>query len=94
MQPVIEIGLSPRDFSGDRQGNPQLAAAQLQAVAEIVRDHQIALDRWSIAAPIYWALYVGVLTFWVNDKSPKQEDTLAMLDRAVNMFVNWLESGQ
>ena len=48
--PVIEIGLSPRDFSDDRQGSPQLAVGQLQAVAEILRDHQIALDRcWDAA---------------------------------------------
>ena len=38
------------------------------------------------------ALYVGVLTFWGRDKSPKQEDTLAMLDQAINMFAAWLES--
>jgi hypothetical protein len=24
------------------------------------------------------------------DRSPKQEDTLALLDQALNMFVSWL----
>jgi len=31
-----------------------------------------------------------VLVFWANDKSPKQEDTLALIDHSINMFVGWL----
>lgn len=93
MPPVIETGLSTPVFSGNRQDGSKLAVDQLEAVADIVRDHRIPPERWTAAAPIYWALYVGVLTFWSNDKSPKQEDTLAMLDQSMNMFVGWLEAG-
>ena len=92
MPPVIETGLSTPVFSGDRQSGSQLAGDQLEAAAEIVRDHRIAPERWSTAAPIYWSLYVGVLTFWSNDRSPKQEDTLAMLDQSMNMFAGWVGS--
>jgi hypothetical protein len=31
-----------------------------------------------------------VLVFWANDKSPKQEDTLALIDDSLSMFVGWL----
>jgi AcrR family transcriptional regulator len=92
IQPVIETALAAPMFSGDARDGQQLPVEQLQAVAEILRTHRIDPERWSMTAPIYWALYVGVLTFWERDKSPKQEDSLAMLDQAVNMFVTWLES--
>jgi len=32
-----------------------------------------------------------VLAFWANDRSPKQEDTLALVDQSLNMFVGWLD---
>jgi AcrR family transcriptional regulator len=92
IQPVIETAFAAPVLSGDGRGGQRLPGEHLQAVAEILHTHRIDPERWSMTAPIYWALYVGVLTFWGRDKSPKQEDTLAMLDQAVNMFVTWLES--
>ena len=44
------------------------------------------------ALQLYWTLYTGVLVFWANDKSPKQEDTLALIDDSLNMFVAWLRN--
>jgi AcrR family transcriptional regulator len=91
IQPVIETALAAPALSGDGSGGQRQSAEQRQAVAEVLLAHGIDPERWSMTAPIYWALYVGVLTFWGRDKSPKQEDTLAMLDQAINMFVTWLE---
>jgi AcrR family transcriptional regulator len=92
IQPVIDTALAIPGVSSDRKGGPQLISQHLDAVAEILRRHEIDPEKWSTTAPIYWALYVGVLKFWGHDKSPKQEDTLAMLDQSINMFANWLES--
>jgi AcrR family transcriptional regulator len=39
---------------------------------------------------LYWSLYVGVLSFWVHDASPNQEDTLAVLDQSLRAFVSIL----
>ena len=91
IQPVIETALAAPVASSERSDG-RLAAEQIQAVAEIVSEHGIDPERWSMTAPIYWALYVGVLAFWGRDKSPKQEDSLAMLDQSINMFAAWLES--
>jgi AcrR family transcriptional regulator len=44
------------------------------------------------ALQLYWTLYIGVLRFWAHDPSPKQEDTLALLDDSMDMFVGWLDS--
>jgi AcrR family transcriptional regulator len=92
LQPVIDTALSMPAFSSDRMGGSQMAGKQLQAVVEVLREHEIDPERWARTAPVYWALYIGVLNFWGHDASPKQEDTLAMLDQAMNMFVNWLKT--
>ena len=44
-----------------------------------------------MALQLYWTLYTGVLAFWASDASPKQEDTLALLDESMTMFADWLE---
>ena len=41
---------------------------------------------------LYWTLYTGVLAFWAGDGSPKQEDTLALLDDSISMFAGWLRT--
>ena len=45
-----------------------------------------------IALHIYGALYLGLLAWWSADASPKQESTLAVLDRTLSMFVRSLEA--
>jgi AcrR family transcriptional regulator len=49
-----------------------------------------------VALQLYWTLYAGLLAFWANDGSPRQEDTLALLDQSLGMFVGWLggEAGE
>jgi AcrR family transcriptional regulator len=92
-QPVIEAALSSPLDEGGSDARQRMRGEQLQAVAELLFEHGIDAQRWATAVPVYWALYVGVLTFWGRDKSPKQEETLAMLDQSINMLVTWLESG-
>jgi hypothetical protein len=36
---------------------------------------------------LYWTLYLGVLAYWATDVSPQQEDTLALLDQSLKLFV-------
>ena len=47
-----------------------------------------------LALQLYWTLYCGVLAHWTSDRSPKQEDTLALLDQSLRMFVRWLHAEQ
>jgi len=44
------------------------------------------------ALQLFWTLYTGVLLFWAADASVKQEDTLALIDDSINMFVGWLRA--
>jgi len=91
-QPVIDSALASPMTNGGSEVGRRLRENELEAVSGILRAHNIDPQRWSMTVPIYWGLYVGVLTFWVSDASSKQEDTLAMLDQSTNMFVTWLES--
>jgi AcrR family transcriptional regulator len=87
--PLLETSLSPLIASQRGELNNSLRADHLATVAEITRKHGVA-QLSPVALQLYWSLYIGVLAFWAGDKSPKQEDTLALLDQSLAMFVGWL----
>lgn len=86
---VFETSLSP--LAPDRGcDDVSIRAAHLETVSEIVLRHASQDAVSPIAMQLYWTLYTGVLSFWANDSSPRQEDTLALLDESLSMFVGWL----
>jgi AcrR family transcriptional regulator len=87
---VLETTLSPLAGSGNTDGQPSLRVAHLETASRIVSKHGQHEQLSAIALQLYWALYTGVLTFWAQDRSPRQEDTLALLDQSLAMFVGWL----
>jgi len=86
---VLETSLSPL-VSERSNGTPPFRTAHLEIVSQILSRHgqQEALS--TVALHLYWTLYTGVLAFWSKDASPRQEDTLALLDQSLAMFVGWL----
>jgi MFS family permease len=38
----------------------------------------------------HWMLYLGALAYWAHDESPHREDTLALLDRSLQLFARSL----
>jgi hypothetical protein len=62
----------------------------LEVVQRLLREHGLGDVQPVVGMQLYWTLYTGVLAFWANDSSPKQEDTLALLDQSLRMFVSWL----
>jgi AcrR family transcriptional regulator len=89
--PLLETSLSPLIASQRDELNRSLRADHLATVAAIAREHGVA-DLSPVALQVYWSLYIGVLAFWAGDRSPKQEDTLALLDQSLAMFVGWLRN--
>jgi AcrR family transcriptional regulator len=63
----------------------------LEAVQESLTRHGAATLP-PLALQLYWTLYCGVLAHWIDDRSAKQEDTLALLDQSLKMFIRWLSS--
>jgi AcrR family transcriptional regulator len=89
--PLLETRLSPLAAARPGGAADALRVAHLELVAEIARQHGLA-EVSPVGMQVYWTLYTGVLAFWVADKSPKQEDTLALLDQSLHMFVAWLQN--
>lgn len=92
---LLETSLSPLSkpaASDNSNGSESLRTEHLEIVASLARRHGIA-ELSPVALQLYWTLYTGVLSFWAADKSPKQEDTLALLDQSLAMFVAWLNGG-
>jgi AcrR family transcriptional regulator len=89
--PLLETALSPLSTARSAPGDT-LRAEHLEIVAGLARQHGLG-ELSALALQVYWTLYTGVLAFWAGDKSPKQEDTLALLDESMGMFVSWLQSG-
>lgn len=90
ISPLLETALSPLTLSKP-EADAELRVEHLELVMTIARRHGVA--EWSaVLIQLYWTLYTGALAFWIADKSPRQEDTLALLDQSLNMFVAWLRS--
>jgi AcrR family transcriptional regulator len=82
--------LSPLANDADNDA-ATLRLAHLETVERIVANHDYG-ELSPVSLQLYWALFMGVLAFWSNDKSPKQEDTLALVDDAVSMFVGGIDN--
>jgi AcrR family transcriptional regulator len=90
--PLLETSLSPLSTARRPEAAESMRIEHLEIVVELARVD--GLDEPSpLALQVYWTLYTGVLAFWASDKSPKQEDTLALLDQSLAMFVAWLKGG-
>jgi AcrR family transcriptional regulator len=61
--------------------------AHVVAARALIVAERGELPTLPVALHLYGALYLGVLSWWAADTSAKQEETLAVLDRALNMFV-------
>ena len=87
---LLDTALSPAASAacGDAAS---LRTGQLEVVVTLAAKHGGA-HLSATALQLYWTLYTGVLAFWASDKSPKQEDTLALLDDSLEMFVTWLNT--
>ena len=87
---VLETALSPLATGGNGEAL-SLRVLHLETVGQLTRRHNGG-DLSPVALQIYWSLYTGLLLFWATDSSPRQEDTLALLDHSMEMFVGWLKS--
>lgn len=87
--PLLETVLSPLAAARRNGTAESLRVEHLETVAAIAGRHGFT-DITPVSVQVYWSLYTGVLAFWSADKSPRQEDTLALLDQSLNMFAAWL----
>jgi AcrR family transcriptional regulator len=89
---LLETVLSPLITASDGE-EPSLRVAHLETVTQLAKKHGPG-ELSPTALQLYWTLYTGLLVFWANDRSSKQEDSLALLDDSLAMFVGWLPKQQ
>jgi AcrR family transcriptional regulator len=89
---ILETTLSPLARNPANQDQPSLSTDHLETVSRIASAHGQQELLTATALQLYWTLWTGVLAFWAKDRSPRQEDTLALLDQSLAMFVGWLTS--
>lgn len=87
--PLLETALCPLVVVKRPGVDDFLRGEHLERVVEIARKHGL-VEFPPVSLQVYCSLYTGVLAFWAADKSPRQEDTLALLDQSLNMFAAWL----
>ena len=88
---VLESALSPFATGDITPEAAAIRAERLEDAAEGLARFGLGDAASAAVMHLYWSLYLGVLSFWSADASPNQEDSLALLDRAVRMFVAALQ---
>ena len=86
---LVETALNPLAAKPLDDGQ-SLRLSQLEGIARLAKRHGYG-ELSAVAFQLYWTLYTGLLMFWAQDRSPKQEDTLALLDESLSMFTGWLQ---
>ncbi len=89
---AAETIFSPMRRSSLDSPGETIRVNHLEAVEKIIADHGIAAPLPPITMQLYWTLYLGVFAYWTSDDSPKQEDTLALLDHSLHLFTASLRS--
>jgi AcrR family transcriptional regulator len=86
---LLETELNPL-VAAPADGARALRFGHLEAVSRLAKKHGQG-DLSPMALQLYWTLYTGVLMYWTQDRSPKQENTLALLDESLAMFAGCLQ---
>jgi AcrR family transcriptional regulator len=82
---AAESIFSPMRRSTGSGPGESLRANHLEAVERIIHAHGLP-SLPLLTMQLYWTLYLGVFAYWAADDSPKQEDTLALLDQSLKLF--------
>jgi AcrR family transcriptional regulator len=83
---AAETILSPLRRHSQESAGESIRTNHLEAVEQIFVGHGVATPT-AVTMQLYWTLYLGVFAHWATDDSPKQEDTLALLDQSLKLFV-------
>jgi AcrR family transcriptional regulator len=85
--PAAETIFSPLARASPDSAGDAIRVDHLEQVEATISAHGIPGPRSAVVVQLYWTLYLGVFAFWAADESPGQEDTLALLDQSLKLFV-------
>jgi AcrR family transcriptional regulator len=87
LAPASETTFSPLARPSPDSPGDAIRIDHLELVEAAITAHGFPGPRSAVAVQLYWTLYLGVFAFWAADNSPGQEDTLALLDQSLKLFV-------
>jgi len=90
LHPVFETTIKSPVPADRTTAAAQFRGGHLDVVEDILKDFCRPAAVPPMALQLYWTLYTGVLSFWCEDRSRNQEDTLALLDQSLRMYVLWM----
>jgi len=91
LAPAAEIVFSPLARSSPDRSGDAIRVRHLEMVGRVLAAHGGTGALRAVAMQLYWTLYLGVLAYWAADASPWQEDTLALLDHSLKLFLASLD---
>lgn len=92
VRPVIDTADMPiaDDGNGDKTSLAEQLLAPIEEVLSAAAQTEGRAGHMSPLAPqLFSTLHVGLLSAWAADTSPKQEQSLALVDHATRMFADW-----
>ena len=92
---LIESTLSPFARSSAAREAEEIRRRHLETVRGLLMSNNgsaQASEPLFVTLHLYWTLFLGVLAYWARDESPRQEDTLVLLDQSMKLFVNSLSA--
>jgi len=84
---AAESILSPLRRHSRESAGDSIRANHLEAVEQILMAHGVVGPISVVTMQLYWTLFLGVFAHWAADDSPHQEDTLALLDQSLKLFI-------
>lgn len=101
VEEVLRAGVGQSERSPAAGEGQRIRASHLGTVSELIaasdgepRERAQWPSPSSLDLHLYWTLFLGVLNFWAGDDSPHQEETLALLDQSMKLFVESLAERQ
>ncbi len=89
---VLEAGLSPLAHGALLPEAQRIREGHLGDVLDVLDRHGLHAGANASVMHLYWALFLSVLAYWSADRSPTHEETRALIDQTVRMFVAPLRS--
>lgn len=87
---ALDTLLSPLARSSPHHPGDLIRTEHLETVERLIASHGVMEPLSVLTIQLYWTLYLGILAYWAKDISPKQEDTMALLDQSLRLFVTAL----
>ena len=84
--PVLESTMSVFSKTSSCPVGESARLTHIKTMQHILSHHGYLIDDDSIAIPLYWSLYLGILANWSRDESTHQQHTLTLLDYSMKVF--------